>query len=354
MVNMPIWVGFKRLKESAINLREGGISLYTKLTEKNILIALIGLSILFIYLLSHFIFIVFKIDATVEELQGKQVSAKDTKHIVLIVQEHSNPYWKEIEEGARAASKKEHFELEYTGPIRSDINEQTKLLEKSIAAKVDGIIVQSLDNQVFTPLIDKAIRQGIPVITIDADAYSSQRLTYVGTDNFEAGKQLGIKVVEETNGKGTIGVIVGDLTAENQKLRVNGLKSVVEQHPEMKLIEVLSSNISRVRAVQQAQKILQEHPEVDIMVGTSVYDAVGILKASTSLNREVEIFSFDALDETIAAIKDGNINATIVQNPYQMGANSVNLLKYYFMGKVLPKNSFTKTVIIDHENVKME
>lgn len=317
---------------------------------------LLSLSLIFIILLSQFIITANGLNASVQKIKENNRKSLESKvHLVLIAQEYNNPYWKAIKEGALEAGKDLNIQVEYIGPLQSNMEEQLKLLEKSIASNVDGIIVQSLNNEKFTPLINKAMAKGIPVITIDTDAPSSNRLSYVGTDNYFAGQQLGNKVLKETRGRGKIGIIIGDITAENQKLRLNGFKSVIEKWDNMEVIEVLPSNISRIKAGQQAEKILRNHPEVSILVGTSVFDAVGILQATENLNREdVEIFGFDDIDDTLHAIKERMIVATVVPKPYQIGYKSVSLMDDHFKGISIPTKAYTEITIIDSADLNME
>ncbi|MDQ0233626.1 sugar-binding protein [Metabacillus malikii] len=319
-------------------------------------VLLLVLSVVFIILLTQFVMAATGLNRSVEKLKDDQQNSEKSKaHFVLIAQEYGNPYWTSIEKGALKAGEDLQVQVEYIGPIQSNMEEQLKLLEKSIASNVDGIIVQSLNNEKFTPLINKAINKGIPVITIDTDAPSSNRLSYVGTDNYFAGQQLGLKVLEETGGKGKIGVIIGDMTAENQKLRLNGLKAIIGKRANMEIVEVLPSNISRIKAGQQAEKILRSYPEVTILVGTSALDAVGMLQAKENLNRhDVKIFGFDDVDETIQAIKDEKVTATLVQKPYEMGYKSIRLMYDYFKGNSIPNRAYTDITIVDSTDLQTE
>ncbi|GAA3330569.1 hypothetical protein GCM10020331_083650 [Ectobacillus funiculus] len=74
-------------------------------------------------------------------------------------------------------------------------------MKKAIVSKVDGIVVQSLDEQMFAPIINKAVNENIPVVTIDTDSPKSERVAYVGTDNYTAGEKLGEVVAEMTGGR---------------------------------------------------------------------------------------------------------------------------------------------------------
>ncbi|MEK3763146.1 sugar-binding protein [Paenibacillus sp. FSL P4-0338] len=289
----------------------------------------------------------------VKELSGEPIPDKPGYHIVLIEQERYHPYWEMVEKGAAEAAAKYGIEIEFTGPVRNNMEEQISLLEKAIAAQADAIIVQGLNDEKFTPVIDKAVNRGIPVITIDTDAPASRRLAYVGTDNVAAGETLGRMVVKTTGGKGKIGVIIGSELAKNQLQRLDGLKNIVKDYSGMEIVDVRSSNISHMEAIQQAADMLRYHPEIDVMVGTSSTDALGVLQASRSLKRgPLTIIGFDNQAETLDAISRGAITATVAQQPYLMGNMAVRLLHEHFNGAELQLRYYTGVKVLDKTNVQ--
>lgn len=320
----------------------------------------LGLALLFIvlfYLLSDFAYSYLNIRGIARELADiKDGQTVPKHHVVLISQELDNPYWRTVGHSAEEAAKQYNMDIEYTGPFRLNQAEQAKLLDQAIAAKVDGILVQGVKGDEYANLINKAISRGIPVLTVDTDAPDSKRLTYVGTDNLESGKRLGELVVSSVGPRAEIGIIVGSREAANQQMRLDGLLSVLKQHPGIHVASVGESNISRIQAVQTAEAMLREHPEIDVMVGTSALDGVGILQATKTLKLKdrVRIFGFDDLDETRDAIAKGEIVATVIQKPAEMGIDSVKLLHAYFEGSPLPATQFTSFEVLDRSNVRKD
>ena len=143
-------------------------------------------------------------------------------HFSFIVQEYENPYLLDLFSGAEKAANDYHISLDYKGPRQTNFEEQIKLIEKAIASKVDGIITQGLSEE-FIPIIQKAIDANIPVITIDTDLEGSARQTYIGTNNYQAGVEVGKLVMEENKPGVKVGVIAGDLHTNQHTERVRGL-----------------------------------------------------------------------------------------------------------------------------------
>lgn len=310
-------------------------------------LGLLLLFAVFACLLLQFVLSTLRIGELVRPLEPGPPDGQRPRRIVLIPQELDNPYWRSIEQGAREAARKYGMELSYAGPFRIDPAEQSRLLEKAIAAKADAILLQGIGDPQYRELIDKASGRGIPVIAVDTDEPGSRRLAYVGTDNTEAGKRMGELVTQASGGAGTIGVLIGS-EAANQRLRLEGFRSVVGRYPKLAIAEVRSSNISRLQAAEQAAAMLHGHPQIGYLVGFSALDGPGMLEAAGRVRPEgLRIFAFDDLPETTEGVRQCRIASSIVQQPRQMGYDAVALLHGYFQGKTPQTKRYTDTSVLD-------
>lgn len=308
-------------------------------------ISLLALTVIFLCLLLQFLFSTLRIRELVKP--PSEASNTAPRHIVLISQELDNPYWRSVEQGARAAAQQNSWELEYTGSFRINPAEQTKLLEKAIAAKADAILVQGLGDPQYRQWIDKAMDQGIAVLTVDTDEPDSKRLSYVGTDNEEAGRQMGELIAQKIGKTGSIGVLVGS-TADSQRLRLQGLQEAIQLYPDLTITEVRTSNISRLQAEQQATELLTKHPQIQIMAGLSALDGIGIMKATERTGRPtLNIFAFDDLQETVDGIRQCKITSSIVQQPYQIGYDAIKLLEQHWSGQAPEKQHYISTTVLE-------
>ncbi|WP_028611264.1 substrate-binding domain-containing protein [Paenibacillus harenae] len=315
----------------------------------------IGIAVLFLlfacFLLS-FLFSTVRIRALIQPIFEVNESMEAARHVVFIAQELDNPYWRSIEAGARDASRKYGFLLDYEGPYRINPEEQIKLLEKAIASKVDAVLLQGLNDPRYRSVIDTTVSQGIPVITVDTDEPGSKRLTYVGTDNYEAGKRMGELVAEASSGQGVIAALIGNEASPNQQLRLNGFREVIGRYPGLAVAQVRSSNISRLQAASETEDILSKYPKVGYLVGFSALDGIGMLEAAERTSSgQLRIFAFDDLEETLTGIREGKIMASIVQQPYEIGREAIVQLDAHFQGKKLPKQLYTPANVLNRRTV---
>ncbi|KRE97689.1 LacI family transcriptional regulator [Paenibacillus sp. Soil766] len=311
-------------------------------------LSLLGLFLVFCYVMLQFLISTVHIGQLVGQMEPHSEAQQPFKHIVLIAQELDNPFWRTVEKGASEAAVSHGMKIDYLGPIRINPAEQTSLLEKSIAAKPDALLVQGIKEPQYDRLISKAIDQGIPVITLDADEPDSRRLTYVGTDNREAGRRMGELVAGAAIGKGRIGVIIGSEQAENQQQRLEGFRAAIANRPDYEIIDIRASNISRIQAAKHTEAMLKQYPAIQTMVGFSSLDAAGITEGVKAAHRDgILVFGFDDIASTRQGISQGAIKASIVQQPHEIGSVAVQLLASHFLGNTLPQQHVTGTYILD-------
>ncbi|MBD8070655.1 sugar-binding protein [Bacillus sp. PS06] len=323
------------------------------MTRKSLIyVVLIAASIGALFFFFYSSFKVQKIEWQINEYSSEAAN-EPKSHFVLIGEEMDNDYWQLVGQGAKKAEAVNDVYVEYKGPRRANPDEQLKLLDMAIKSKVDGIIVQAINDEKFRPMINKAVAEGIPVVTIDTDSPQSQRSTYIGTDNYLAGQMAGQALIEDTNGHAKIGIITGSFSSAHHQLRVEGFLDTVETVAGMEVVAIEESNITRVGAEEKAYRILTNHEEVTALFGTSALDGIGIAATVQSLNKQDDMYvvAFDALSETLQLLETGKIQTIIAQTPFEMGYQSVERMLDILEGNSFQSVYHTDTKAIRKENI---
>jgi len=233
---------------------------------------------------------------------------------------------------------------------------QKRIVDDLLAKGIQGIAISPVDPANQTPMLNRAASQTL-VVTQDSDAPNSNRVCYIGTDNVEAGRQAGQLVKEALPNGGKIMVFVGVLDAANAQQRYQGLKEALAGS-NVSIIDVRTDNTDRVRAKSNASDTLVNNPDIAGVVGLWSYNGPAILAAVREANKtdKVKIVAFDEEDETLNGIKDGAIYATVVQQPFEFGYRSMELMSKYLNGdksQVPPsKQIFVPTKAIKKDNVE--
>ncbi|MBK1811829.1 sugar-binding protein [Clostridium sp. YIM B02505] len=273
--------------------------------------------------------------------------------IVLICHVKSNPYWQYIKAGAEKAAKERNAVVKVEGPDYANVDEGLKLINMAYAAKVSGIITYVQEESKYNSVINNVVDNGIPLITIDSDAEQSKRLAYVGTDNIGAGTEGAKEMIRQIGTEGNIGIVIGGKDVTNQKERVQGFKDYISNNSKIAIVSVESSDSYLLEAELAAKKILTKNYNIKALFCTSALDGVGAAKAVSSLGLvgKVKIVAFDDLPDTLQLIESGVISSTIVQKPYLMGYNAVNMIMDISQGKKVDKINLTGVQVVDRNNI---
>lgn len=265
-----------------------------------------------------------------------------------------HPYYEPCFEGFKAAAEKYGITAEYEAPQEFDIALQVKVIEDLIARGVDGIAISALDDKPLVPVIKRAMAEGIMVLTFDAPAPSSDQLSYIGTNNKNAGYAGGEKIAELMGNTGALAVLQGGLGAPNLNLRREGLEEALAAvAPEIEIVTVEDTQGKFDLTVNKTEAILETYPEVTAIMGVSAYGAPGAGKVVKEQGRsgDVIVGGFDDLKDTLEGIRDGSIQFCLVQKTFTMGWLSVEKLLAAVNGKEIEEEIDTGIIIVTKENV---
>lgn len=242
------------------------------------------------------------------------------------------PYWQTGAKGFKQAAAQYKVTAKVVGPENYDPQAELAELQKAVAAKPAGILITVADESVVGPGIDAAIAAGIPVITIDSDARGSKRLFFIGTNNLEAGRLGGHRVVEQLGGAGNV-VFFTIAGQPNMEDRLKGFKDVLETRPNIHIVDVIDIKSDARAAFDKTQELmaLTGPKKINAFVclesasGKMVSDAI---KRTNATDRV--LIAWDVNQDTLDGIKGGTINATVAQKPFTMGYVGLKMLDQIF------------------------
>jgi ribose transport system substrate-binding protein len=251
--------------------------------------------------------------------------AKKTR--LVFVTNNASDFWTIARKGTeKAQAEMPNVEIEFRINDDGSAAGQQRMVDDLLAKGVDGIAISPVDPKNQVQMINRAANQAV-VVTQDSDAPNSNRVCYIGTDNEAAGVQAGQLVKEALPQGGEIMVFVGTLDAQNAQERYRGLKKALEGS-NVKILDVRTDETNRVRAKDNVAATLVKYPDIAGMVGLWSYNGPAILSAVREAGKigKVKIIAFDEEDETLAGVKEGAIHATVVQQPFEFGYQSMILL----------------------------
>ncbi|HXM28434.1 MAG TPA: sugar-binding protein [Chthoniobacterales bacterium] len=240
---------------------------------------------------------------------------------------NASDFWTIARAGCEQAQKEvPNIKVEFKIPADGTAAEQTRIFDDLLVKGVNGIALSPVDPANQTAMIDKGAAKAL-IVTQDSDAPKSQRSFYVGTDNVAAGRQAGELIKKAVPNGGSIMLFVGKRDAQNAKERIQGVEETLKG-TNIKILDVRTDDTDRVRAKQNVADTLVKNPDIACLVGLWSYNGPAILNAVKDANKigKVKIVTFDEENDTLQGVKDGAIEATVVQNPYEFGRQAVTLM----------------------------
>lgn len=250
------------------------------------------------------------------------------------VTNNASDFWTIARAGVeKADAELDNVSVEFKIPGEGTAAEQKRILDDLLATGVNGIAISPVDPANQTQMLNDAAAQAT-VITQDSDAPESNRTAYVGTDNVAAGRQAGEELKKALPNGGKVMVFVGMKDAQNAKERLQGLEEAVAGTG-IEILDVRTDETDRAKAKSNVADTLVNVPDIAALVGLWSYNGPAIVNAVKEAGKagQVKIVCFDEEDETLAAVKEGLISATIVQQPYEFGYQSVKLLATILAGE---------------------
>ena len=281
-------------------------------------------------------------------------------------------FWEHAEAGALAAGKELGVEVSVIMP--SSMTDQTRKLEDLLIRGTYGIAISPIDPANQTEILNKAAAE-TNLITHDSDAPESNRRVYIGMDNYQAGLMCGRTLRAALPDGGKVMILVGRLDQDNAKRRRQGfIAGFLGREPDARkrdspgavltsddqkytILGTMTDQFDRAKAKANAEDALTRHPDIAAMVGLFEYNPPLIMEALDRAGKlgKVKVMGFDENAMTLQGIKNGTVIATVVQNPYQYGHESIRVLSELQKGNesVIPQNQFIDIParVIDASNV---
>jgi len=270
---------------------------------------------------------------------------------------NASDFWTIARKGVEQAGRElPNVDAEFKIPGEGTAAEQKRIIDDLLAKGIDGMAISPVDPDNQIQLINDAVKQSL-VLTQDSDAPKSDRACYIGTDNVAAGRQAGQLIKDALPQGGKIMIFVGKRDAKNAQERYQGIKEAL-QGSNIEILDVRTDDTDRARAKSNAADTLVKYSDVAALVGLWSYNGPAIVNAVKDAGKigQVKIVCFDEEDETLAGIKSGAIYATVVQQPYEFGYQSVKMMAKILSGDKsgvpASKQIFVPTLVIKKDGVE--
>jgi ribose transport system substrate-binding protein len=268
--------------------------------------------------------------------------------IAVIPKGTSHVFWQSIHAGARQAARELDVDIVWRGPLREDDRDsQVAEVENAVARRVSGIVLAPLDESALVTPVMNAHRSGVPVVIFDSGLKSGEFISFVATDNDKGGALAAAHLEQMLDGRGRVILMRYAEGHDSTTRREEGFLRGLRAHSS---IEVVSSNqyvgADVEGAYKRAEALLTRFKTADGRLDvngifapneSSAFAVMRVLK-DNGWAGNVKFVGFDSSEGLLAGLRDGTIDALVVQDPVRMGYLSVvNMVRHLHGERVEPR-----------------
>src|SRR5215470_6752457 len=283
-------------------------------------------------------------------------SAHGKRVIAVIPKGVAHFFWQSVHSGADAAGKEFGVEVMWKGPAQeTDYSGQINIIEDAINRRVDGIVLAPSHGDALVPIVERAQREGIPVIIFDSGISTENYVSYIATDNRQGGVVAADRLAERLGGKGNVAILGVKAGSVSTDEREQGFQETMKQkYPGISVVAFQYGDADRSRSLDRATDILTAHTDLNGFFASNESSTVGVVQAikQKGLAGKVVLVGFDSSPNLIDDLKAGAIDSLVLQNPYKMGYEAVKTMVAKLNGQQPPRVVDTGVKLLTKENLE--
>lgn len=283
-------------------------------------------------------------------------------HIAVIPKGTTHEFWQSIHAGAIKAVRELDAEgvdvrITWKGPLREDDREQQiQVVEGFLSQGVSGIVLAPLDATALVRPVDEARAAGIPTVVIDSDLAADVQVSFVATDNYQGGAMGADRLGRLLEGKGKVLLLRYQEGSASTDARERGfLDRMKEAFPD---IEVISSDqyagATRDTAKRASENLLNRYgADLQGIFTPNESSTAGMLLALQDVGRagKVRFVGFDSSEAFVTAMRQGQLDGVVLQNPFEMGYRGVKTMVAHLRGTPVEKRIDTGVTVVTPDNL---
>jgi ribose transport system substrate-binding protein len=264
-----------------------------------------------------------------------------TWRIAVIPKGTSHDFWNNVEAGAQQGDAEfDDVEITWKGPLTEEqASEQIRTVDNFIVDGYDGICLAPLDATALRGPVERALDEKIPVVIFDSALNdASGTLSYIASDNLRGGRLAGEYLAELLGGKGKVILLRYQLNSASTDAREQGFLEVIATHEGIEIIsDDLYGGPDEAAAIEKAANLLQNFGDVvDGIFCPNESTTSGMLielrRSRPDRVGQIKFVGFDAGENLINGLEAGHLHGTVLQDPVQMGYESVRVMREHLSG----------------------
>jgi ribose transport system substrate-binding protein len=250
-------------------------------------------------------------------------------------------FWQTVHAGAAAAGQELGVEIRWNGPaVETEFSRQVQIVESMINARVDGIVLAPTDRVALVSVVERAVREKIPVTIFDSAIDTESYVSFVATNNYAAGQMAARRIGEILGGRGAVAMLMNMPGSASTMEREKGFEdALARDFPDVRIADRQFGMSDRAKALAVAEDLLTAHPDLNALFASNEPGSVGGAQAlkSRKFSGKVRLVGFDSSPTLVDDLKTGAIDALVVQDPFNIGYTAVKTVVAKLRGETPAK-----------------
>ena len=294
----------------------------------------------------------------IKKIQHMTSGTNQQKNAIAVIPKGTDSqWWQVVRKGAEDAAKEEGYDVNWNGPKKeTERDKQIQVVSDALTRGDAALVLGPNDATALVGSVEKAKASGIPVVIIDSGIETDIYDSFAATDNYAGGADAARRLGKAMNERGNVIVIRHVQNSASTDERAKGFRETIEKEfPSIKIVE--EQHMIRGGGIEEARQtttdLLIRSSDVNGLFAVNMPTSIGAYKAIESLKLfdKIKFVGFDSDPVLLDGIENGEVEALIVQDPYQIGytgvKTAVSLLRKQPVEKVIPIPS----MIVDKDNL---
>ena len=281
--------------------------------------------------------------------------ANAKRRIGVVPKAVAHVFWQTVHAGAVAAGREADIEIEWIGPPQeTDFSRQIEIVDSMINSRMDGIVLAPTEATALVRSVERAAEQGIPLTIFDSGVNTENYVSYVSTNNYQAGVLGARKLAELIGNEGKIVMVKMVPGSSSTMEREKGFEdTLAREFPEIEIADARYCMSDRAKALEVSENMLTAHTDLDAIFASAEPATVGAAKAvrSRQLADQVLLVGFDFSDTIEQDLTDGVTDAVVVQDPFQIGYTAVQTIVKALNGETPEKRIETPIHVLTADDL---
>ncbi|MEJ7604953.1 MAG: substrate-binding domain-containing protein [Bryobacteraceae bacterium] len=279
---------------------------------------------------------------------------RNRKRVIGVVPKgRSHIFWQSVHAGALKAARETDVGIEWNGPAsETDFNGQLQIVEAMINKRLDAIALAPIDKKAMVNVVERAVKQGIPVIIFDSGIDTEVFVAQVATDNYKAGQVAAQRMGEILSGRGKVAIVAVQSGAASTMAREQGFEDAIRKNfPGIEVVDKRYGDAEVAKSLRVAENMLTARPDLAAFFASNESSTIGAAQALKARSSKLKLVGFDSGPTLEADLRSGVIDSLVVQHPFRMGYDSVRIAVKTFNGEKVEKIQNIEPRLVTRSNI---